>query len=264
MLFRSRKLTRLLRTKGAQNGVIVGLAAGQAITPELIADAVAKAKGAPSMAGQDLAQVVTRTDTTVWDETEWKLSNPELGGKPGFGKQTAPKFHVVAYDFGVKRNILRLLSSIGAKVTVVPAKTSAEDILAMKPDGVFLSNGPGDPAATGEYAVPVIKKLIDAKWEPLLITPPFPEYPSGHSTESGAAAAVLTAIYGEDFAFTDRTHVRDGLGERKFASFRAAADEAGMSRMYGGIHFRPAIEQGLEQGRCIAQFAIGLRTRSAA
>lgn len=112
--------------------------------------------------------------------------------------------------------------------------------------------------------VTVIKKLIDAKWEPLLITPPFPEYPSGHSTESGAAAAVLTSIYGESFAFTDRTHVRDGLGERKFASFTAAADEAGMSRMYGGIHFRPAIEQGLAQGRCIAQFTIGLRTRSAA
>jgi len=112
--------------------------------------------------------------------------------------------------------------------------------------------------------VTVIKKLIDARWEPLLITPPFPEYPSGHSTESGAAAATLTSIYGDNFAFTDRSHVRDGLGERKFASFTAAADEAGMSRMYGGIHFRPAIEQGLEQGRCIAQFAIALRTRSAA
>ena len=117
-----------------------------------------------------------------------------------------------------------------------------------------------------DYVRPVtaIKKLIDAKWEPLLITPPFPEYPSGHSTESGAAAAVLTSIYGENFAFTDRTHVRDGLGTRQFASFQAAAEEAGMSRMYGGIHFRPAIEQGLAQGRCIAQFAIGLRTRSAA
>lgn len=110
--------------------------------------------------------------------------------------------------------------------------------------------------------VTYIRKVIDPKWEPLLITPPFPEYPSGHSTESGAAAAVLTAIYGDDFAFTDRTHVRDGLGVRTFPSFVAAASEAGMSRMYGGIHFRAAIEQGLEQGRCIAQFAIGLRTRS--
>lgn len=117
-----------------------------------------------------------------------------------------------------------------------------------------------------DYVRPVtyIKKVIDPKWEPLLITPPFPEYPSGHSTESGAAAAVLTSIYGEAFAFTDRTHERDGLGTRQFPSFQAAAEEAGMSRMYGGIHFRPAIEQGLAQGKCIAQFAIGLRTRSAA
>ncbi|WP_374331625.1 vanadium-dependent haloperoxidase [Aestuariivirga sp.] len=110
--------------------------------------------------------------------------------------------------------------------------------------------------------VTYIKKVIDPKWEPLLITPPFPEYPSGHSTESGAAAAVLTSIYGENFAFTDRTHERDGLGTRQFASFTAAANEAGISRMYGGIHFRAAIDNGLEQGRCIAQFAIGLRTRS--
>lgn len=110
--------------------------------------------------------------------------------------------------------------------------------------------------------VTYIKKVIDPKWEPLLITPPFPEYPSGHSTESGAAAAVMTSLFGDNFAFTDRTHVRDGLGERHFPSFTAAANEAGMSRMYGGIHFRAAIEQGLEQGRCIAQFTIGLRTRS--
>ena len=110
--------------------------------------------------------------------------------------------------------------------------------------------------------VTYIKKVIDAKWEPLLITPPFPEYPSGHSTESGAAAAVLTAIYGENFAFADRTHERDGLGTRNFPSFQAAAAEAGISRLYGGIHFRAAIDRGLEQGRCIAQYAIALRTRS--
>jgi hypothetical protein len=110
--------------------------------------------------------------------------------------------------------------------------------------------------------VTVIKELIDAKWEPMLITPPFPEYPSGHSTESGAAAAVMTSMFGENFAFVDRTHEREGLGVRNFPSFTAAANEAGISRMYGGIHFRPAIEQGLEQGRCIAQFAIGLKTRS--
>lgn len=110
--------------------------------------------------------------------------------------------------------------------------------------------------------VTAIKKLIDPKWEPLLITPPFPEYPSGHSTESGAAAAVMTSLFGENFAFTDRTHERDGLGVRTFPSFVAAAEEAGLSRLYGGIHFRAAVENGLEQGRCIAQFAIGLRTRS--
>ncbi len=109
--------------------------------------------------------------------------------------------------------------------------------------------------------VTYIKKVIDPKWEPLLITPPFPEYPSGHSTESGAAAAVLTSIYGENFAFTDRTHERDELGTRQFPSFVAAANEAGISRMYGGIHFRAAIERGLEQGRCIGAFTNALRTR---
>ena len=90
-----------------------------------------------------------------WDETPWVWGQ-------GFGRQTNPEFHVVAVDYGIKRNILRLLAGSGCKVTVVPAKTSAEDIMALKPDGVFLSNGPGDPAATGEYAVPVIKKLIDS------------------------------------------------------------------------------------------------------
>jgi membrane-associated phospholipid phosphatase len=110
--------------------------------------------------------------------------------------------------------------------------------------------------------VTYIKRVMDPRWEPLLITPPFPEYPSGHSTESGAAAAVLTSIYGENFAFTDRTHERDGLGSRDFQSFQAAAQEAGISRLYGGIHFRAAVERGLEQGQCIAQHAIALRTRS--
>ncbi|MFM8748350.1 MAG: vanadium-dependent haloperoxidase [Aestuariivirga sp.] len=110
--------------------------------------------------------------------------------------------------------------------------------------------------------VTYIKKLIDPKWEPVLITPPFPEYPSGHSTQSGAAAVVLTGLYGGNFAFIDRTHERDGLAPRKFASFEEAAREAGISRLYGGIHFRAAIEQGLAQGRCIGQHALALRTRS--
>jgi hypothetical protein len=110
--------------------------------------------------------------------------------------------------------------------------------------------------------VTYIRRVIDPKWEPLLITPPFPEYPSGHSTQSGAAAAVLTSIYGKDFSFTDRTHERDGLAPRSFPGFDAAAAEAGMSRLYGGIHFRAAIDHGLNQGRCIGQYAVALRTRS--
>jgi hypothetical protein len=110
--------------------------------------------------------------------------------------------------------------------------------------------------------VTYIKRVIDPKWEPLLITPPFPEYPSGHSTQSGAAALVLTSLFEENFAFTDRTHERDGMAARRFPSFEAAAEEAGISRLYGGIHFRSAITLGLEQGRCIGQHALALRTRS--
>ena len=149
----TRKLTRLLRDKGAQNGAILGLAAGEAVTQARIDEALAAAKAAPSMKGLDLAQVVTTPATYTWDQTEWKLGD-------GYGTQAAPRFHVVAYDFGVKKNILRMLAERGCKLTVVPAKTPAADVLAMKPDGVFLSNGPGDPAATGKYAVPVIQDVI--------------------------------------------------------------------------------------------------------
>lgn len=109
--------------------------------------------------------------------------------------------------------------------------------------------------------VTYIKRVIDPKWEPILITPPFPEYPSGHSTQSGAAATVLTAFFGENFAFTDNTHEKDKLPNRSFRSFWDAAEEAGISRLYGGIHFRAAIERGLEQGRCIGEKAVALRTR---
>ncbi len=156
----TRKLTRILRAKGAQNGAIVALPVGQAVTDAVIADAVAKAQAAPSMNGQDLAKVVSQTDVTVWDETEWKLAHPQLGGKPGFGKQTAPKFHVVAYDFGVKRNILRMLAERGCKVTVLPAQTPAAEALKYKPDGIFLSNGPGDPEAC-DYAIAAVKELVE-------------------------------------------------------------------------------------------------------
>ena len=150
----TRKLTRLLRSKGAQNGAIVGLAAGQAVTQALIDDAVAKAKAAPNMAGLDLAKVVTTAQRYEWTQTEWKLG-------AGYGELTAPQFHVVAYDFGVKKNILRMLAERGCKVTVVPAKTPAADVLALNPDGVFLSNGPGDPAPC-DYAIEAARTLMDS------------------------------------------------------------------------------------------------------
>lgn len=111
--------------------------------------------------------------------------------------------------------------------------------------------------------VTYIKRVIDPNWEPLLITPPFPEYPSGHSTQSGAAAEVLTAVFGPGFAFSDATHVDDGIPARDFPDFWAAADEAAMSRLYGGIHYRAAIERGLEQGRCIGAYTAALKTRVA-
>ncbi len=109
--------------------------------------------------------------------------------------------------------------------------------------------------------VTYIRRVIDLKWETLLITPPFPEYPSGHSTQSGAAAEVLTSMFGENFMFEDATHKRDGLAPRAFPSFWAAANEAGISRLYGGIHFRAAIDRGLDQGRCVGAFVNALRTR---
>ena len=106
-----------------------------------------------------------------------------------------------------------------------------------------------------------IRANFDPTFTPLLITPPFPEYPSGHSTQSAAAAAVLTQVFGENFAYDDSSHVRDGLPARHFASFAAAAEEAAVSRLYGGIHFRWAIEQGLVQGRCVGRYANALKTR---
>lgn len=108
--------------------------------------------------------------------------------------------------------------------------------------------------------VTYIRRVFQPDWEPLLITPPFPEYPSGHSTQSGAAATVLTALFGEDFAFDDATHEDDGLPVRRYPGFWAAADEAAISRLYGGIHYRFAVERGLDQGRCVAAHALALRT----
>ena len=149
----TRQLTRQLRSQGAQNGCIVGLAAGEVVTKEAIEKAIAAAKAAPSMAGLDLAKVVSATEPYAWTESEWVLG-------AGYGQQTTPKFHVVAYDFGVKKNILRMLAQRGCKVTVVPAQTSAKDVLALKPDGVFLSNGPGDPQPC-EYAIAATAQLIE-------------------------------------------------------------------------------------------------------
>jgi len=149
----TRKLTRLLRSKGAQNGAIVGLAAGQEVTQALIDQAVAAAKGAPSMAGLDLAKVVTVPAAYDWTQTEWKLGS-------GYGVQAEPKFHVVAYDFGVKKNILRMLAERGCKVTVVPAQTPASEVLKHQPDGIFLSNGPGDPEPC-DYAIAAARELIE-------------------------------------------------------------------------------------------------------
>jgi len=149
----TRRLTRVLRTTGAQNGCILTLPAGATITSQHIADAVAKAKAAPNMAGLDLAKVVSEREPYEWTETEWALGN-------GYGKQATPRRHVVAYDYGVKRNILRMLASRGCRITVVPAQTPSSEVLKYKPDGVFLSNGPGDPEPC-DYAIKATRELID-------------------------------------------------------------------------------------------------------
>jgi carbamoyl-phosphate synthase small subunit len=147
----TRALTALIREKGMPNAVIAHAKDGKFDLHGLKEEA----REWPGLVGMDLVPMVTSAQRFDWDETEWQW------GK-GFGRLDQPEFNVVAIDYGIKRNILRLLASTGCKVTVVNAKTSADDILAMKPDGVFLSNGPGDPAATGEYAVPVIQKVIES------------------------------------------------------------------------------------------------------
>ncbi len=154
----TRQLTRQLRTQGAQNGCILALAAGEVVTSALVDKAIAAAKAAPSMSGLDLAKVVSSTTSYGWTESEWMLFNAE--GKTGYGQQTAPRFHVVAYDFGVKKNILRMLAQRGCKVTVVPAQTPAADVLKLQPNGIFLSNGPGDPEPC-DYAIAAAKELIE-------------------------------------------------------------------------------------------------------
>src|SRR6187399_2757133 len=147
----TRALTSLIREKGMPNAVIAHEPSGKFDLDALKQEA----REWPGLVGMDLVPMVTSGQRFTWDETEWKLGE-------GYGRAQNGEFHVVAIDYGIKRNILRLLAGTAGKVTVVPATTSAEDILAMRPDGVFLSNGPGDPAATGEYAVPVIRQVIDS------------------------------------------------------------------------------------------------------
>jgi carbamoyl-phosphate synthase small subunit len=149
----TRQLTRHLRSQGAQNGCILALSLGEPVTQAVIDQAVASAKGAPSMSGLDLATVVSVKHAYEWTQTEWKLGS-------GYGVQITPKFHVVAFDFGVKKNILRMLAERGARITVVPAQTSAADVLKLKPDGLFLSNGPGDPQPC-DYAIEAVRELIE-------------------------------------------------------------------------------------------------------
>lgn len=146
----TRALTQLIRDTGAPNGVICHSADGTFDIEALKKEAAAWA----GLEGMDLAREVSCTQTYTWKETLW---DP----RTGHGVLSDPAYHVVAMDFGAKRNILRCLAAAGCAVTVVPGNTSAEDILALKPDGVFLSNGPGDPTATGIYAVPTIKTLLD-------------------------------------------------------------------------------------------------------
>jgi carbamoyl-phosphate synthase small subunit len=147
----TRALTNLIRENGMPNAVIAHAVDEQFDMPALAAEA----RAFPGLEGMDLAIEVTCGQRYTWDETSWQWGE-------GYGRLVDPVRHVVAIDYGLKRNILRCLTTLGCRVTVVPATTSAEDVLALEPDGIFLSNGPGDPAATGEYAVPVIRELIDS------------------------------------------------------------------------------------------------------
>jgi carbamoyl-phosphate synthase small subunit len=150
----TRKLTRMLRTHGAQNGCILALEAGTQVSPASIDKALTAARGAPSMSGLDLAKVVSVPTGYDWQQGEWRLGQ-------GYSTHNEEgKYHVVAFDYGVKKNILRMLTERGCKVTVVPAQTPATEVKRLKPDGVFLSNGPGDPEPC-DYAVASTRDLIE-------------------------------------------------------------------------------------------------------
>ncbi|MBD5800770.1 Carbamoyl-phosphate synthase small chain [Azoarcus sp. Aa7] len=145
----TRKLTRVLREKGAQAGCIVTAADGASLNAEA---AIAQARAFPGLAGMDLAKVVSAERTVEWTEGEWTLGE-------GYQAERKTRFHVVAYDFGVKRNILRMLASRGCRLTVVPAQTPAAEVFALNPDGIFLSNGPGDPEPC-DYAIAAIREFL--------------------------------------------------------------------------------------------------------
>jgi carbamoyl-phosphate synthase small subunit len=148
----TRRLTRLLREKGAQNGCIAALAT---LGDADVTAAVGRAAAAPSMTGQDLAQVVSCAKSYPWVDGVWSLAG-------GYHAPGTARFHVVAFDFGTKHNILRMLAERGCRLTVVPAKTPARDVLALAPDGVFLANGPGDPEPC-DYAIGAIREIVDAR-----------------------------------------------------------------------------------------------------
>ncbi len=170
----------LIRETGMPNAVI-------AHNPQGVFDfdaLLAKARACPSMEGAELARSVTATQSYQWSERVWTWNS-------GFSEQEKPEFHVVAIDYGIKRNILRCLASAGCRVTVLPGYASAQDVLGRKPDGVFLSNGPGDPAATGEYAIPVIRKIVEV-WPPAvrhLPRPPVAWARSGRPHDKNASRA---------------------------------------------------------------------------
>jgi carbamoyl-phosphate synthase small subunit len=149
----TRRLTRLLRTKGAQNGCIATFAPGHAVTESERQEALSLARAGKDMAGLDLAKVVSCPQPYDWTESEWRLGR-------GYGCQDAAVKHVVAFDYGVKFNILRMLAERGCRLTVVPAQTSAADVLALRPDGIFLSNGPGDPEPC-TYAIEATRVLVE-------------------------------------------------------------------------------------------------------
>lgn len=145
----TRALTARIRENGMPNGIVAHAPDGQFDEASIMAEL----KAFPGLEGLDLAKEVTTAQTYKWDQTPWQWDK-------GYGTVENPQFHIVAVDYGAKRNILRQLADQGARVTVVPATATAKDILAHNPDGIFLSNGPGDPAATGQYAVPAIKELM--------------------------------------------------------------------------------------------------------